>query len=178
MRPAGEAARARRKKSALHAAGPKLPREAEALEQDTDRGGARVRRGQGRGSLSGLVASGRRGEVAARRLVPGSRPEGRHVDWGAGNGPGVRVGGAFGGRGEYGCSRGIGRGEGTTGQRELRCGGDESDAARTLLTWVWGSRMDCGVCGWADMARGFVCWCCCCLGHCIFCCSCHVLGPI
>jgi hypothetical protein len=136
VRPAREAARARRKKSALHAAGPKLPREAEALQQA--RTGAARGFGGGRG-LRVLVASGRRGGGgAALRLVPGSRPEGRHVDRGAGNGPGVRVGGAFGGRGEYGCASGIGRGEGTTGQRELRCavrGAHESDAARTLLTW-------------------------------------------
>lgn len=36
---------------------------------------------------------------------------------------------------------GIGRGEGTTSQREFKCrvrGADESDAARTLLTWWTG----------------------------------------
>lgn len=78
-------------------------------QTDRDRGGARVRvrRGQGSHHLRVLVASGRRGGGGAA-LGPGCWPEGRHVDRGAGNGPGVRVGGALGGRGggEYGCARG------------------------------------------------------------------------
>jgi hypothetical protein len=65
-----------------------------------------VRRGQGSHHLRVLVASCRRGGGGAA-LGPGCWPEGRHVDRGAGNGPGVRVGGALGGRGgEYGCARG------------------------------------------------------------------------
>jgi len=71
--------------------------------------------------------------VAARRLVAGGRPEGRHVDRGAARGPGVRVGGASGERVEHGCPRGIGRAAGPGRQWEFRVRGAPALMSRMPL---------------------------------------------